>query len=258
MGYAALNVGTGEFSLGANFLREKSADLNFPLVASNLSYTEGVSPFTKKYVMEQAGSLKVAILGVMSQGILDKMPSSGTFGIVEVTSPADALAPLLSGIREEANIVILLSQLGLTETKRLVGALESIDLAIYGGNDNAPAGCDGKIKPESASETPVTPVFQASFKGSHLGYVCLSVDDTGRVSVDGTKMISLNDAVAMDEKVLEITGDDIIKRAAEERKKISEEELRKAEQEMKELHKLSPREYIERLLKEQSKGGRNQ
>lgn len=253
MGYTAMNVGTGEFSLGMDFLREKSADLNFPLVASNLSYAKGASPFTKKYVMAQAGGLKVAVLGVMSPGILDKMLRSGTYGIVEVIPPYEALETLLPWIGKEADIVILLSQLGLTETKRLVDSLEGIDLAIYGGNDNKPAECgEEEIKSESPAEKSETPGFKASFRGSHLGYIRLSVDDAGRVAVDNRKMISLNDAVAMDDKVLEIAGGDIFKREAEERQRDAEEERRKAEREIKELHKLSPMEYMEKLLKEQS------
>jgi 2',3'-cyclic-nucleotide 2'-phosphodiesterase (5'-nucleotidase family) len=254
MGYTAMNVGTGEFSLGVDFLREKSADLNFPLVASNLSYAEGASRFTKKYVMTQAGGLKVAVLGVMSPGILDKMPHSRTSGVVEVIPPGEALESLLPGIRKEADIVILLSQLGLTETKRLVDALEGIDLAIYGGKDNKPAGCGEEIKSESSAGKSETPALKASSLGTHLGYVRLSVDDAGRATVDNRRMISLNDAVAMDDKVLEITGNDIFKRAAEERKKAKEEQLRQIEK----LHKLTPMEYMEKLLKEQSKGETNQ
>ena len=258
MGYAAMNVGTGEFSLGINFLKEKSADLNFPMVTSNLSYAEGASPFTKKYVIAQAGGLKVAVLGVMSQGILDKIPSSGIFGVVEVIPPGEALESLLPGIRKEADIVILLSQLGLTETKSLVDTLEGIDLAIYGGKDNKPAGCDGEIKPESPTGKSEIPVLKASSFGTHLGYVRLSVDDAGRVAVNRRKVIFLGESVAMDDKVLEITGDDVFKRAAEEKKRGAEEEQRKMEREIKELHKLSPMEYMEKLLKEQSKGGTNQ
>ena len=251
MGYAAMNIGTGEFSLGANFLREKSADLNFPLVASNLSYAEGASPFTKKYVMAQAGGLKVAILGVMSPGILEKIPRSGTFGVVEVIPPGEALESLLPGIRKEADIVILLSQLGLTETKKLVDALKGIDLAIYGGKDNKPAGCGKEIKPESSAGKSKTPALKASFRGIHLGYVRLTVGNAGRVAVDNRKMIFLNNAVAMDDSILKITGKDIYK-------KVAEVERRKMEQEIEELHKLTPMEYMEKLLTEQSKGGTNQ
>jgi 2',3'-cyclic-nucleotide 2'-phosphodiesterase (5'-nucleotidase family) len=254
MGYTSMNVGTDEFSLGVNFLKEKSADLNFPLVASNLSYAEGASRFTKKYVITQAGGLKVAVLGVMSPGILDKMPRSGTFGVVEVIPPGEALESLLPGIRKEADIVILLSQLGLTETKRLVEALEGIDLAIYGGKDNKPAKCGGEVKTSSSTGGSRTTVLKASSLGTHLGYIRLSVDDAGRVAVDNRRMIFLNDAVAMDDKVLEITGNDILKRAAEERKKAKEEQLRQIQK----LHKLTPMEYMEKLLKEQSKGGTNQ
>jgi len=258
MGYTAMNLGTGEFSLGVNFLKEKSADLNFPLVASNLSYADSTSPFTKKYVITQAGSLKVAILGVMYPGILEKMPRSGTFGVVEIIPPDEALKALLPRIKKEADIVILLSQLGLSETKRLVDTLEGIDLAIYGGKDNKPAGCGGEIKPEASAGKSKTLALKASSRGVHLGYVRLSVDDTGRVIADNKKMIFLNDAVAMDDKVLEITENGTFKRAAEEKKRVAEEERRKMEREIRELHKLSPMEYMEKILKEQSKGGTNQ
>lgn len=262
MGYTAMNVGTGEFSLGVNFLKKKSADLNFPLVASNLSYAEGASPFTKKYVITQAGSLKVAILGVMSTGILEKMPRSGTFGVVEVIPPGEALESLLPGIRKKADIVILLSQLGLSETNKLVNALKGIDLAIYGGKNNKPAKCGDEINAKSSAGKSGTPALKASSRGTHLGYVRLSMyntgDNTGRVAVDNRRMIFLNDAVAMDDNVLEITGDDVFKRAAEEKKRGAEEEQRKMGREIKELHKLSPMEYMEKILKEQSKGGTNQ
>jgi 2',3'-cyclic-nucleotide 2'-phosphodiesterase (5'-nucleotidase family) len=258
MGYTAMNVGPGEFSLGVDFLREKSADIDFPLAASNLLYAEGISPFTKRYVMTQAGGLKVAVLGLMPQGILDEMPRSGTFGVVKVIPPGEAMEALLPGIRKKADIVILLSQLGLAETKVLVDGLKGIDLAICGGKDRKPAGCGEKINPKSPTGKSETPALMASARGTHLGYVRLSVDETGRVAVDNKRMIFLNNAVAMDDKVLEITGKDIYRRIAEEKKRIAEEERRKMEREVKELHKLSPMEYMEKLLKKQSKGGTNQ
>ena len=244
-----MNVGTDEFSLGVDFLREKSADLNFPLVASNLSYAKGASPFTKKYVITQAGSLKVAVLGVMSLGILEKMPRSGTFGVVEIIPPGEALKALLPRISKEADIVILLSQLGLSETNRLVGTLKGIDLAIYGGKDNKPAGCGGEIKPESPTGKSKTLVLKASSMGIHLGYVRLSVDDTGRVIADNKRMIFLNESVAMDDKILKITGDDIHKHISEKKKRIAKKERRRMERDIEALHKLTPMEYMEKLQK---------
>ncbi|TFH66302.1 MAG: hypothetical protein E4G90_04260 [Gemmatimonadales bacterium] len=184
MGYAAMNIGPGEFSFGIDFLRKKSSDITFPLVASNLSYAEGVSPFTKSFVITQAGGLKVAILGVMPPGILEAMPKSGTSGLVEVIPPDKALALILPVVRKEADIVILLSQLGATETKRLAGDLEGIDLFIYGGGDNQPAKCDEDVQASLSTVGSEAPALKTSAKGSHLGYARLSVDDTGRVTVD--------------------------------------------------------------------------
>ena len=253
MGYTAMNVGDREFSFGADFLRDKSANLNFPLLASNLSYAKGISPFTKRSVITQAGGLKVAILGVMFPEISEQMPGSGTSGIVEIIPPDEALESLLPEIRKEADIVILLSQLGLTETKRLVDGLGGIDLAIYGGKNNKPAGCGGEAKPEPPTGKPETPVFKAGSYGSRLGYIQLSVDDAGRVAVGLKKMIFLGESVAMDDKILEITGKNIYKEVAQERKRLAEKERRKMEQDIEKLHKLTPMEYMKKVLKEQSK-----
>jgi len=253
MGYTAMNVGTGEFSFGVDFLRERASELTFPLVASNLSYAEGVFPFTKRYVMAQAGDLKVAILGVMPSGILEKMPGSRASGVVEVIPPAEALESILPGIRKEADIVILLSQLGFEGTQRLVGTVKGIDLALYGGKENDPAKCGEEVKASSSAGESVTPVLKANAKGSHLGYARLSVDTEGRVAAGPTKMIFLDESVAMNETVLAITGTDIHKVVAEEQKRAAEEQNREIEK----LHKLTPMEYMQKLLKEQ-KGEINQ
>jgi len=257
MGYAAMNIGTGEFGFGVDFLGKKSSDLTFPLVASNLSYAEGVSPFTKKFVMAEAGDLKVAILGVMFPGTSDNMIASKISGIVDIIPPGEALKSILPGIRKEADIVILLSQLGTIETKRLVDGLKGIDLVIYGGKDNKPAGCGEKIEATSSTGESGAVELMANAKGSFLGYVRLSVDDAGRVAVGPSKMISLDESVEMDEKVLEITGIDIYKTAGEEQRKAAEEQKRIAEKQrqeqlrqIKELQKLTPEEYMQKLLKE--------
>jgi 2',3'-cyclic-nucleotide 2'-phosphodiesterase (5'-nucleotidase family) len=253
MGYAVMNIGTGELAFGVDFLREQSSALTFPLVASNLSYAEGITPFTKKYVMAQAGGLKVAILGVMPTGILEKMPRDGTSGVVEVIPPDEALASLLPGIRQEADMVILLSQLGQEWTQYIVDTVKGIDLAIYGGKGNAPLGCGENVQTNPSADEPRVPVLKASARGSYLGHVRLSVDTAGRVTTDSTKMISLDESAPMDEAILAITGTEITKLAAEEQKKAAEEQKR----EIEELQKLTPEEYMRRLLREQ-KGEKKQ
>ncbi len=257
MGYAAMNVGMGEFALGIDFLAERSPDLTFPLVASNLTYAEGVSPFTKPYVITQAGGLKVALLGVMFPATSENELASKIADKVKIVPPVDALKSILPGVRKEADIVILLSQLGTLETKRIVDSMQGIDLVIYGGVDNKPVGCGAKIGVTSSTATSGTLGLKANAKGSFLGYVKLSVDDAGRVSVGTSKMISLDESVEMDEKILEITGIDIYRTASEERKKFIEKQNKTIEEQRKEqlneiqdLQKLTPEEYLQKLLKE--------
>jgi len=249
MGYTAISISPGEFSFGADFLRKQASHLSVPLVASNLLYAEGVPPFTEQYVIVQAEDRKVAILGVIPPGMLGLMPRSGATNIVEVIPPEEALASLLPEIKKEADIVILLSQLGLELTEQLVDTVTGIDMAIYGGKDNAPpkCRCGGGVQASSVGNERRIPIFKANAKGTHLGYIQLSLDDAGHVSVDAEKMLYLDETVQMNEEILAITGYDIHIRANKEMKKEAERQQRELEQ----LQKLTPEQYIQKLLREQ-------
>lgn len=252
MGYAAMNASAREFAFGVNFLRERASGLSSPLVASNLSYAEGTSPFTKRYVMVGAGDLKVAILGIMPYGLREKIKRSMASDGVEVTPPAEALASILPEIRGEADVVILLSRLGQAETQQFVDTVEGIDLALFGGKDNAPDECGEENETRVTADGPRTPIFGVSAKGTRLGYVRLSVDDSGRVAVAEERTIPINGSVPADEKILAITGENVFQRIADERRR-AEEELQR---EIERLHKLTPMEYMQKLLREQEGAGK--
>ncbi|TFH66303.1 MAG: hypothetical protein E4G90_04265 [Gemmatimonadales bacterium] len=59
-------------------------------------------------------------------------------------------------------------------------------------------------------------------------------------------MIFLDESVAMDDKVLAITGADIEKLVAEEQERATEERRHEIEK----LQKLTPSEYMQKLLRE--------
>jgi len=267
MGYTAVNIGTNELSLGPRFFSEQAANHPVPFVTTNVTFKGSADPPADQYIMTKAGNLTVAILGVVPVAVKEKYPALQTSGLIDIVPPADALAAILPGIREQADIVILLSHLGNMETRRLLVKFPDIDLAIYGGNTiqsgdtDGESGCntpengggENEITIVSVEMAPKSPVLPVSGMGTHLGYAHLSVGDDGTVVLTEKKNIHLRESVAKDELIKNITGDDMKKMVSEYQKRQAE----KKEQMIERLHKLSPMEYVNEVLEEQKEKGDN-
>lgn len=68
LGYAAMAVGNHEFNYGLSNLEKARFQANFPWLAANTKATGGRKPFGK-YVVKQAGGVKVAIIGLMTPAV---------------------------------------------------------------------------------------------------------------------------------------------------------------------------------------------
>ncbi|MDD5723874.1 MAG: hypothetical protein PHY29_09105 [Syntrophales bacterium] len=247
MGYAAMNLGGNEFSLGADFLKKVTADIDFPVVTSNLVYKDSRLPFGEKYVIKNVGDVRVAIIGIMPSDSFKNVLEPQSVENMEIIPPKDALKDLLPEVAKKADLVILLSQCGFEITTLLVNSIDGIDLAISSL---------GK-KSGFTGENTGTPVLEVDYRGKYLGVLKLNVDNSGHVVLAENEMIKLDESVEPDEEIVKITGDDIRKKIGEERKIRREQQRQEIEREIKELQKLSPQEYLEMQFKKSSEvGGR--
>ncbi|MCP4110134.1 MAG: hypothetical protein GY749_32200 [Desulfobacteraceae bacterium] len=251
--YSAMNMGWSELSTGTGFLKKVTSTISFPLITSNLMHKGTNATLGKKYVIKRMGDIRVGILGIIPPEQRDRyakgckqnlseikgqsekaaVPLSLLMERLEIVPPEQALKNLLPEVRNQADIVILLSQYNLEDTSVLANSLGGIDLAISGR----------RKKLGSPSDTGV-PVLEVAYQCRGIGYVKLTLDDTGKITQKQNKMIPLTDKIASDQQIVMITGEDI-------NKKIKNEEKRKAEEEQRALLKLSPQEYYEKVIKEQ-------
>ncbi len=252
--YSAMNLGWSELSTGTGFLKKVTSTISFPLITSNLVDKDTRDTLGNKYIIKRVGDVRVGILGIITPEPIDKytggckqnrpaevkdqpekkaMPLSLLMERLEVVPPEQALKNLLPEIRNQADIVILLSQYSFEDTSLLVNSLDGIDLAISGR----------RKKLMSPSDTGV-PVLEVAYQCRGIGYIKLTLDDTGKITQKQNKMIPLNEKIASDQQIVMITGKDIHKR-------ISDGEKRKREEEARALLKLSPFEYYEKVIKQQ-------
>jgi len=251
MPYAAMNLGWSDISAGTDFLKDAATKMKFPFVSSNAVYKETGLPIGEKYVIRETGGVRIGILGILPVTVPEKAtqsPSCGdkkqsddtskleiSYNNLTIIPPEEALKQLLPEVRAKADVVILLSQCGFDATEQLVNQIKGIDLAITG-----PSG-----KPKSEQKTGVS-ILQTSLGGKEAGFVKLTLNDSGQIA-QTEKKISLHDGIASQPEIAKITGDDIVK-------KLRDEEVKRMEEETKELLKLSPYEYYKKLETEKEAG----
>ena len=261
MGYAAMNLGVIDFSLGIDFLKKVTSQTTIPLVTSNLVYKESGLPFGKKYVIASTGDVKVGILGIMPADTFENLPTVLTRDALEIIAPEKTLKDLIPQVKNEADIIVLLSQCGLKATNLLIDNLDGIDLAIIGDVKKGElAGKKGPCGGGSDGEEPLRAdkkalIMLVGRQGESLGSVLFTIDAAGQVIQRQGKMIPVDKSVAPDVQIAGITGDDIYKKIMQEKKMRQEKRRMKIAREIKELRKLTPEEYIQWQLEKESRAG---
>lgn len=167
VGYEAAALGSSSLvTYGPANLQRLSQAADFPIVVANLSLSatgqllEGVVP----YQLRQLGGIKLGIVGVTAP-----YGSYAIFGVRSSAAPP-IVRELVQHLRAQgANVIAVLSHLGLEDDKILAREVDDIDL-IVGGQSH-----DTLERPLLVSDTLIA---QAGAYGKHLGRVDLEVDNS--------------------------------------------------------------------------------
>lgn len=237
MGYDALNLGGPEFFFGKEFLERTRAHVSFPYIASNLLYNGSRLPWTKEYIIKEAGGIKVAVLGVLNPSDLAQHPNQDRVKELQVMPPEAALNKLLPAVREKADLVVLLSSFGAEETRALAKAVSGVDVAIASGSDD--------LFFSQTSEKPI--LLHTSYLGKTVGLLKLTLDEKRTLTVNENRHIKLDGSVPENEQVTRL-----VEKFKKDKEKKDTEQIEKQHKELIEGLQLSPEEFMERYQREQS------
>ncbi len=120
MGYDAVCISADEFRFGREYLKGQIETCGVPFLSANL-YEQG-RQFAQPYIIRDLGRFKVAITGVSNI----TTGGEGIFG----KEPVLSLVEHIGRLSKEANLVVLLSSLSVTETRDIAKKLEGIDIII--------------------------------------------------------------------------------------------------------------------------------
>ncbi len=190
MGFDAMVVGNHEFDFGREVLAERIRQAAFPVLGANVQGLPGLRP----YVMKRVGGLRVAILGVVTPDTPQATHPRNVAGLT-FTDPAAAVREHLPRLRQEADLVVVLSHLGYAADRKLAQAVPGIDV-IVGGHSHT--------RLERPERLNGTWIVQACEHGRFLGVLDLTVR-RGRVAAARGRLVPVGPGLGpADGKVLSL------------------------------------------------------
>ncbi len=166
MGYSAMTLGQAELQAGSAVLRERASEARFPFLGANLPADFPAKP----YVLLNIGGRDIAVLG-LTNAETQLIPAVGES--IAVGDPLEAARKYVPILRQQATIVIVLSNLGKEMDQRLAREVPGIT-AIIDGHDRE------FLQPPLVAGQVV--IAQAGFNGEGLGLLKLDIDSSGSIT----------------------------------------------------------------------------
>jgi 5'-nucleotidase/UDP-sugar diphosphatase len=187
MGYTALCIGKRDLTGSTMFLLEETGKRGLRPLSSNLRY-KGKAVF-EPYGIFEVNSAKVGVLAVTSPELSRRIKADG----VEVLDPSARLKSLVPDLKRRADVVVLLSNLGEFEDRRLASTVDGIDVIIG-------SGCGGqRYQPLKVGKAYL---LRGNIKGKSVGKVTVKLDSEGSIQELNNELYQLNTRLPVDKAAI--------------------------------------------------------
>ena len=167
MGYDAMVVGNHEFDVNYSVVLQQRELVSFPILGANVLSAETGESLLDPAVVIERGGLRIAIIGLVTSDSATTS-TNGADPALRFGDPTSMARHLVERLRPQADLVVVLSHLGLEEDRRLAHDVDGIDV-IIGGHSH------------DVLEHPIvegsTVIAQAGDYGRFVGRVDLAVGD---------------------------------------------------------------------------------
>jgi 2',3'-cyclic-nucleotide 2'-phosphodiesterase (5'-nucleotidase family) len=194
--YDALAIGNHEPDFSAGRLRKYMQSDRIPLLAANVRDRATGKPFAMPFIVREAGGVQVGVLGL---GYPNTPLTTARKNVADLEFRDDSAAVVreyLPQLRDqEAEIIVVLSHLGLGADLRLAKEVKGIDLIVGGHSHNRMA---------EATRVADTLIVQAGAHGSDLGRVDLVIEN-GKITKHRRQLVLIdNSSVPADPEIAAI------------------------------------------------------
>lgn len=174
LGYDAGTIGNHEFDHGWRRIHDFREVAGHPLVCANARDPDGKAFGDAEWTLLDAGGVRVGVIGLLTEHVPTLTTAKASAGC-RFESPLAAAKRLVPEVRKAADVVVLLTHVGVEADGALAGAVPGIDL-IVGGHTHT--------KLEKAIVVNGTRIVQAWKYGQAVGVVELDLDPATRRVAD--------------------------------------------------------------------------
>ncbi len=168
-GYDVMCPGNHEFDEGPEWLLESLNNVNFDVVNCNIifgSSYKNASKLIKPYVIKEVAGLKIAVIGVLTKELFT-LVNVKNLKDIKICDPIEAVTPLVKKLRPEADMILILSHMGLKEDLELAELVPGIDL-IIGGHSHSMLISPVVMRTSKGKQVVINQAFE---KGEYIGEV---------------------------------------------------------------------------------------
>jgi 5'-nucleotidase/UDP-sugar diphosphatase len=199
MQYDAMALGSGDFIIGLDLLKERMKAARFPMLSANAVLSDTGELIAQPYVTKDLGQgYRAAIVG-LTDAHVENLTSAIGGPIVRASDPTAALKTVMAEVTGKANVIVVLSHLGTQEDRDLAQAVPGITV-IVGGKT-------GEIVPPTQVGPTGAVLVQASSQGRYLGILRLTLDSEGKVVATRGEEKSLGDEIPDDPAMAKFLDD---------------------------------------------------
>src|SRR3989339_115814 len=170
MDYILHNLGEKDIEIGPQLLNYLSHTNKTVFLSSNVQLVDSFPLKINQYVLKECfvsgHTLKIAFLGILSKSLLN----NNVLEYVNVKDPVQTLKPLVKQLRENVNLIVLLSHAPFAESIEIAKCFPEIGLIITGHNIEEPA--------DSITYINNTPIVSPGIEGKHIGIARYSVNNS--------------------------------------------------------------------------------
>jgi len=190
LGVDAAVMGNHDLDYGQDAFRHLAALAHFPFLTANVQTLPEPLPVKPHVVVSKPGGLKVAVLGLTTRELTTTTHPRNVGG-VRVEDPLVVALRLTATLRDEGDMLIVLSHMGIAEDRELAREVPDIDVIVGGHNHNLYA------QPVMVGDVAIV---QAGDRGRWLGRMDLACS-RGRMVRTRYQMLSMDTAEPQDPAV---------------------------------------------------------
>jgi 2',3'-cyclic-nucleotide 2'-phosphodiesterase (5'-nucleotidase family) len=195
MGYNAMAIGPLELELGESTLRRGLDEAEFPVLSANAFWSGNRGLVGEPFTVLQVGSYRFGVIG------LTRIPEDELADFV-VVDPMEVLAELVPEVTEQADAVILLTNLSYRSAAELAQKVPGIDLVVAALPMQLP---ERVVRtPETGSLIVVAEQPLPRHSGRRVGRLTVVIDNAGTLEDKGWESIAMGPELADDPEMREL------------------------------------------------------